>query len=110
MGICWSLSLFGIFQIELCIEFSLMYFGTAKKGCVIKKEMFSILPVINISVTIRLSLLILGISASYYQKQLIFGVSYFGCILQYFGFLFWLYSSIFIIHIIRVLKKTPKII
>ena len=44
---CQSSPLFGIF-IKGYLEFSLIFFGTAKKDCVIKtRGMFSFLPMIN---------------------------------------------------------------
>ena len=57
----------------------------AKQDYVTKKrEMFSFLPLINNSVTIGLSLLLLSISAIVLSKQLIFWVFCLRCILQYF--------------------------
>ena len=46
------------------VEFSLTYFGTLKYDCVIKTgEIFNFLPLINKSVTIEFSFLLLIISA-----------------------------------------------
>ena len=51
-------------MIKECIEFSLIFFGTAKLDCVIKtREIFRFVPLINNSVTIGLSFLLLSISA-----------------------------------------------
>ena len=47
--ICWSSLLMGIFVIKKCVALSLTSFGALKYDCVIKiKEMFNILPQINI--------------------------------------------------------------
>ena len=59
--------LFGVFIIKLCVEFSLIIFGIAKKNCSVKtREMFNFLPLINDSVTIG--------------SQLMFYVFYLDCI------------------------------
>ena len=66
------------------VEFSLIFLGTANQVCVIKtREIFNFLPLINNSVTIGLSFLLLSIQQSYHQKQSIFFVFYLDCILQY---------------------------
>ena len=50
------------FSYEYCVEFSLMFLKTAKGDYVIKiRELFSFLPLINNSVTIGLSFLLLSI-------------------------------------------------
>ena len=56
--------LLGIFIVKKCVEFNRTSFGTLKYDCVIKTmEILSFLPLINNSVTIRFSLLLLIISA-----------------------------------------------
>ena len=61
--ICWSSLLLGIFIMKRLVVFSLTSFGTLKYDCVIKKDMFSFLPLINDSGTIWSSSLRLSISA-----------------------------------------------
>ena len=76
---------FGIFLMDLSVEFSLILFGTAKKDCVIKtREIFSFLPLINNSVTIGLTFILLSISAIISSKRINILCSLFGCILHYF--------------------------
>ena len=54
-AICWSSCLFGIFILKWFVEFSLIFFDTAKLDCAIKtREMFSFLLLINTSFTIGL--------------------------------------------------------
>ena len=56
--------LFGIFVIKKCLAFSLTPIGTLNYDCVMKtREIFNFLPLINKSVTILLSFLLLYISA-----------------------------------------------
>ena len=60
-------------------------FGTFKYGCVKKaREMFSFPPLINNSVTIWLTFLLLSISATISSKRLIIYVFYLGCSSQFF--------------------------
>ena len=57
-----NLSLFWNFYNESMLN--LIFFGTAKKDCAIKaREMVSFFPLINSSVTVGLSFLLLSISA-----------------------------------------------
>ena len=59
-AIRWISVLFGIFMIKMWVEFSLTSFGTLKYDFVIKaREMFSFLPLINNSVTIEFTFLLL---------------------------------------------------
>ena len=68
-----------------CVEFSLASYGTLKYDCVIKTiEVFNFLSLINNSVTIGFSFLLLIIPAIISSKLLIFYVSFLDCILQYF--------------------------
>ena len=63
-AICWNSHLFGTFVIKNWEVFSLTSFGTFKYDCLIKtREMFNFLPLINNSVTIEFSFLLLIISA-----------------------------------------------
>ena len=56
-------ALFEISTINWCVEFSIIFFGTAKEDCVIKaREMFSFSPLIKNSVTTGLRFLLLNIS------------------------------------------------
>ena len=65
------LFLFRIFIIKKCVALSLGSFGTLKNGCVIKRsETLSFIPLINSSVTIGLSLLLLTISAIISSKTI----------------------------------------
>ena len=74
------------FSLKECVVFSLTSFGTLKYDCVIKtREMFSFLPLINNSVTIELSFLLLSISAIILSKTI-----------NILRFLFGLYSSMFL--------------
>ena len=67
------------------MDVSLIFFSTEKYGCVTKtREIVKFISLINNSVTIGLSLLLLSIKQSYHQKQSIFCV-----------FLFGLYCSVF---------------
>ena len=60
----------GFFIIEKCVVFNLTSLGTLKYDCVIKTiEMFNFLPLINSSVTIGLSFLLLIISAIIPSKK-----------------------------------------
>ena len=66
-----ALFLFGIFMIKKCVVFSLTYFGTLKCDCVIKTiEMFNFLSLINNSVTIGFSFLLLIILAIISSKTI----------------------------------------
>ena len=70
-SICWNSLLFGIFMMKKWLEFSLTSFGTLRYDYVIKtKEMFSFLPVINNSIIIEFSFLLLMISAIISSKTI----------------------------------------
>ena len=70
-AICWSSCLFGIFMIKKCVQFSLTSSGTVTENCVIKTlQIFSFLPLINRSVSIWLSSLLLIISAIISSKAI----------------------------------------
>ena len=70
-SICWNSLLFGIFMMKKWLEFSLISFGTLRYDYVIKtKEMFSFLPVINNSIIIEFSFLLLMISAIISSKTI----------------------------------------
>ena len=70
-SICWNSLLFGIFMMKKWLEFSLTSFGTLRYDYVIKtKEMFSFLPVINNSIIIEFSFLLLMISAIISSKNI----------------------------------------
>ena len=76
---------FEIFITKQCVEFSLIFFGTAKKNCVIKtREIFSFLSLINNSVTIGLSFLLLIISAIISSNTINIFSFYLDCVFQYF--------------------------
>ena len=62
-----------------------MFIYTAKSECVTKtREMFSFLPLINNSVTIGLSFLLLSVLAIISSKTINIFRFYLNCILQYF--------------------------
>ena len=71
-AICWSSLLLGIFIMKKWVEFSLTSFGNLKYGCVIIKtiEMLNLLPLINNSVTIEFSFLLLITSAIISSKAI----------------------------------------
>ena len=70
-SICWNSLLFGIFMMKKWLEFSLTSFGTLRYDYVIKtREMFSFLPVINNSIIIEFSFLLLMISAIISSKNI----------------------------------------
>ena len=83
---CWSSCLFGIFIVKQHLEFSLIFFGTAKQDFVIKtRKSFNFLPLIDSSVITGLSFLFQSISeigSSKTANSLSF--FYLNCILQYF--------------------------
>ena len=63
-AIYWRSLLFGTFMIKKWVEVSLTSFGTVKYDCVMKtREMFNFLPLINNSIIIEFSFLLLFISA-----------------------------------------------
>ena len=69
-----------------CVEFHRTSFGTLKYDCIIKTlEILSFLPLINNSVTIGFSLLLLSYPQSYHQKLLVLYVSLLDCNLQCFS-------------------------
>ena len=71
IAICWSALLFGIFIIKTWVEFNLTSFGTLKYDYVIKtREIFNFLPLINNSVTMESSFLLLIISAIISSKTI----------------------------------------
>ena len=82
--------LFGIFMIKKCVVFNLTFLGTLKDNCLIKTlEMFNFMPLINNSVTIGLSFLLLIISAIIWSNTintflLLLLLFYLDSILQYF--------------------------
>ena len=70
-SICWNSLLFGIFMMKKWLKFSLTSFGTLRYDYVIKtREMFSFLPVINNSIIIEFSFLLLMISAIISSKNI----------------------------------------
>ena len=70
-AICWSSLLFRIFMIKKWVEFSLTSFGNLKYDWVIKtREMFNFLLLINNSVTIEFSFLLLIILAIISSKTI----------------------------------------
>ena len=71
-----------IVMIKYWVEFNLTFFGMKKWDCV--REMFSFLPMINISVTIGLSFLLLTISTIISLKVINISRFYLDCIFQYF--------------------------
>ena len=86
IAVCWSSVLFGIFIIKKCLEFIYTSFGTLKYDCVTKtRKMLTFLPLMNSSVTIGLSFLLLIISAIISSK-----------IIDTLRFFPGLYSSIFL--------------
>ena len=71
IAICWSSLLFGIFIIKKWVVFNLTSFGILKYDCVIKtREIFNFLPLINNSVTMGFSYLLLIISAMISSKTI----------------------------------------
>ena len=76
------------FYDEICVEFSVIIFDTAKWNCETKtREMFSFLPLINNSVTIELSFLVLSILTTTLSNTI-----------NVIRFLFGLYFPIFLYH------------
>ena len=71
IAVYWSSLLFGIFIMKKWVVFSLTPFGTIKYDCIIKTiEMFNFLPLINSSVTIEFSFLLLIISPIISSKNI----------------------------------------
>ena len=118
--ICWNYLLFGIFMIKKWVEFSLTSFGTLKYGCVIKTgEMFNFLPLINNSVTIEFSFLIINHISNHIIKNYQYFSLFISIVLniiknyQYFSlFISIVLINIFIniLHIIGILNESFWII